>query len=50
MRWLLAIAEAFAQWRSRRHSRLADRWLDRAETLRRRQEPKQRDLFDEVGL
>jgi hypothetical protein len=47
MRWLLALAEAFAQARYRRFDRLADRWLSRAEWLRRRQEAlSQPDLFD----
>jgi hypothetical protein len=48
MRWLLAVAEAFAQWRWDRHQRLGLRWMRRAQALRRRQE-RHPDLFDGDG-
>lgn len=46
MRWFLAMAEAFAQWRTVRLKARFDLWADRVDRLRDRQDRSQRDLFE----
>lgn len=47
MRWILAIAEAFAQWRAGRLRARFHLWADRADALRAKQDRRQFDLFED---
>ncbi len=47
MRWIWAVAEAFAQWRFRRAEKAHAKWLRRSRKIREKQEMVgQGDLFE----